>query len=386
MLDSVVQNLIDEKREGTYWDFKREYHHNKAKLLHDIICLVNNIENRDAYLIFGINDNGVITGIEEDIKRKNQEHFTSFLRGKKFAGGIIPYVVLRTIFIENHEIDVLVIKESDKVPFYLEEQFKEDNTIVRAGSIYSRIEDRNTPINSTADSSHTELLWKIRLGLLPTPIDRLKTILLQKNKWRTNQTGYYFDEAPEFTIVENEEQREQYDKLPPSFYAYNQMNSHMSYSHYECRYYNTILSESQTAVLDSGRYHSPIPERGFINVDQYGQETLSYRYFIEDTLLYNLHHFLFDDDSHEAHHARQRFLEVILIFKSESEKYFFEDFIKINLSEILSELEYQSKDDFGPELDTEDEREKAIFNQQLQTGRLLVKKLNEYRINEGSLS
>ncbi|GAA3728063.1 ATP-binding protein [Salinicoccus jeotgali] len=385
MLDSVVQNLIDEKREGTYWDFKREYHHNKAKLLHDIICLANNLENRDAYLIFGINDNGVITGIEEDIKRKNQEHFTSFLRGKKFAGGIIPYVVLRTIFIENHEIDVLVIKESDKVPFYLEEQFKEDNTIVHAGSIYSRIEDRNTPINSTADSSHTELLWKIRLGLLPTPIDRLKAILLQKNKWRTNQTGYYFDEAPEFTIVENEEQREQYDKLSPSFYAYNQMNSHMSYSHYECRYYNTILSESQTAILDSGRYHSPIPERGFINVDQYGQESLSYRYFIEDTLLYNLHHFLFDSDSYEAHHARQRFLEIILIFKSEIEKNAFENFIKEDLQGFLYELEYQSEDDLLSDLDTENEREKTVFNIEIKTGKLLVNKLNEFKTGGRSL-
>ena len=58
MFKNTVFKLIDEKREGTYWDFKKEYHCNKARLLHDIICLANNIDNREAYLIFGVTDDG----------------------------------------------------------------------------------------------------------------------------------------------------------------------------------------------------------------------------------------------------------------------------------------------------------------------------------------
>ncbi|WP_234403077.1 AlbA family DNA-binding domain-containing protein [Ligilactobacillus agilis] len=121
LFEDEILNLISEKREGTYWDFKQEYHKNKARLLHDIICLANNIENRDAYLIFGISDLGSIVGVESDENRKNQEHFISFLHGKKFSGGVIPYVFLKTLTIDGHEVDALTIKKSNKVPFYLSE-------------------------------------------------------------------------------------------------------------------------------------------------------------------------------------------------------------------------------------------------------------------------
>lgn len=41
-LPELVANLASLKREGIYWDFKREWHDNKADLLHDIICMANN--------------------------------------------------------------------------------------------------------------------------------------------------------------------------------------------------------------------------------------------------------------------------------------------------------------------------------------------------------
>lgn len=34
MLKHKIINLIQEKREGSYWDFKAEYHKDKAELLH----------------------------------------------------------------------------------------------------------------------------------------------------------------------------------------------------------------------------------------------------------------------------------------------------------------------------------------------------------------
>lgn len=229
MLKEEILELIEEKREGTYWDFKQEFHKNKARLLHDIICLANNIDNRDAYLIFGVSDSGIIIGIESDENRKNQEHFTSFLRGKQFSGGTIPYVILKSWVVQNHEIDVLIIKKSDKVPYYLSEQFRDGKSIISAGSIYLRIEDQNTPINSTADPLRTEQLWKYRLGILPIPLQRLEIMLEKKNSWGKNQNGYYFVEAPEFTVTENEEQSESYDRNIAPFYAYNQMNSSISF-------------------------------------------------------------------------------------------------------------------------------------------------------------
>lgn len=51
-----VKDLILLKQEGFYWDFKREWYSQdkKADLLHDIICMANNLVNRDSYIIIGV--------------------------------------------------------------------------------------------------------------------------------------------------------------------------------------------------------------------------------------------------------------------------------------------------------------------------------------------
>ena len=59
-----IDELISLGQEGGYWDFKKQWYENKTALLHDIICMANNLENRDAYIIIGVdeeNDYGCIT-------------------------------------------------------------------------------------------------------------------------------------------------------------------------------------------------------------------------------------------------------------------------------------------------------------------------------------
>lgn len=63
MLNRKIRSLIDSKREGEYWDFKAKCHENKAELLHDIICLSNNLLSNEAYLILEVSDTGNILGI-----------------------------------------------------------------------------------------------------------------------------------------------------------------------------------------------------------------------------------------------------------------------------------------------------------------------------------
>ena len=53
-MNCEIRELISLKQEGSYWDFKREWHSNNADLLHDIICYANNLVNRDCYIIIGI--------------------------------------------------------------------------------------------------------------------------------------------------------------------------------------------------------------------------------------------------------------------------------------------------------------------------------------------
>lgn len=60
-----IVELIERKHEGTYWDFKKVWHENSADMLHDIICLSNNTENRNAYLIIGVANNYTVVGVTE---------------------------------------------------------------------------------------------------------------------------------------------------------------------------------------------------------------------------------------------------------------------------------------------------------------------------------
>lgn len=66
-LPELVANLASLKREGIYWDFKREWHDNKADLLHDIICMANNPAETTGLLIIGVDEEA---GYEPDRRRR----------------------------------------------------------------------------------------------------------------------------------------------------------------------------------------------------------------------------------------------------------------------------------------------------------------------------
>lgn len=55
-LEDEISYLIELHQEGEYWDFKRQWYDSSksADLLHDIICMANNLANHDAYIIIGL--------------------------------------------------------------------------------------------------------------------------------------------------------------------------------------------------------------------------------------------------------------------------------------------------------------------------------------------
>ena len=55
-LAEVALLLAERKQEGTYWDFKREWHEANSDLVHDIICLANNPGGETAMLLIGIDE------------------------------------------------------------------------------------------------------------------------------------------------------------------------------------------------------------------------------------------------------------------------------------------------------------------------------------------
>lgn len=154
-LNAEIVSLINSKKEDSFYDFKVQWHENNADLLHDILCLANNTDNRDAYLIIGVKDTSCdVVGVSE--WRKSDE-IHAFLRDKKFAGGHTPDVDLKGLYYKHFKIDVLVIKSSPNVPFYLEKNCQG----VFRHQIYTRVGDTNTPKTEQASYNDIEKLWRI---------------------------------------------------------------------------------------------------------------------------------------------------------------------------------------------------------------------------------
>lgn len=203
-LTKEIVALIDRKQEGGYWDFKQEWHKNKAELLHDIICLANNLENRDAYIIFGVKDETCeIVGVnKKDANRKNTAKIVDLLRnGKFFVGDIRPMARVETITIGEKELDILIVENSHNTPFRLEKDFpntdknsqKKKLKTVLAKNVYTRVQDTNTPINMTADPDKEEKLWRKRFHIDESVYDKLLYYLSKPDDWI--KIGLYGEDA-----------------------------------------------------------------------------------------------------------------------------------------------------------------------------------------------
>lgn len=124
-----IYELISYKQEGAYWDFKKEWYTEGrlADLLHDIICMANNMANRDAYIIIGIDEeNGYkVNDLTNANNRKSTQMIVDFLREKKFAGGIKPQVMIDSLKMEEGVIDIILVKNGHHTPYFLEEKYRD---------------------------------------------------------------------------------------------------------------------------------------------------------------------------------------------------------------------------------------------------------------------
>lgn len=327
-LKKTITNLISLKQEGAYWDFKRIWYdaaHNMG-LLHDIICMSNNLVNRDAYIIIGIDeeDDYSINDVLNDSNRKNTQKIVDFLKDKKFAGDIRPIVFVESISFAKDVIDVIVIQNSSNTPFYLKEKYRG----VFANHIYTRIQDTNTPTNSSADIDKVEWLWKKRFGLIQTPVERLDAFLGQPDGWVNGPYGEmqkYYKSFPEYTIKYNfaSDNRDGY-----VYYLFSQCDSNPHWMDIGIYYHQTLLAEIGGVSLDGGRYMTPCPETDGIIISGNHHWDIMYKYMVKGSFLYKLHQFFFINEySSDAQIARDRFMEVILLFNSEQERKLFKDYV-----------------------------------------------------------
>ena len=153
-LNTAIVDLIRSRKEDCFYDFKEVPHKENGSLVHDILCLSNNTENRDAYLILGVSDDYLVKGVEKEWKSNN---LYDLLRSLKFAGDHVPEVEGRDIHYMYQRIIVIKCRSSKHVPFYLVKEYKG----VHPYQIYTRVGDTNTPRNESANYSDVEKLWRI---------------------------------------------------------------------------------------------------------------------------------------------------------------------------------------------------------------------------------
>lgn len=340
-LTETVTRLIELKQEGEYWDFKRQWY-NKDKrddMLHDIICMSNNLANRDAYIIIGVDEKHdySLIDVSHDEERRSTQNIVDFLRDKQFAGDLRPMVTVESVTIGDCIIDVIVIYNSKSTPFYLKEKYRK----VKANHIYTRVQDTNTPIDSSADIKNEEKLWKKRFGLLLTPLERCGIYLKDKKNWEQREfykDTMYYSIFPEFTIETDydiEEHRNGYE-----YYMLNQINMNAHWASVYLKYHQTVLFQGLAVCLDGGRYFALIPD---IKPIKFSTHYIFYGYMIKDGLKYTFNDFLYDKDREEERWAHDVFMEGILIFENEEERLQFERFVQCNWGEV-----YEKKVDEVP--------------------------------------
>lgn len=310
MLNNRISGLLKLRTEGTYWDFKQEWHSNNSDLLHDIICMANNLEDCDAYIIIGATNTGEVCGVPET-NRKNQQNVIDFLKDKAFAGGVRPTVYVQCLNIDDKPVDVIIVKNTANTPYYLDKEYDG----LYKGNIYTRIVDTNTPKNSNADIDKVEWLWKKRFGLVGNFEHRLKRILLSDG-WVCEDRGewqeHFFNEFyPEIRIDVNDDetawQKENCTAHDCFFYLYGNImfwNLHdsekLTRKCYDIRWYGNRTRKFFTISAPKMDFDFVEPEYTFLNADlgillknSFGSGLgAAYAYFTEDSIEYLLLHMM----------------------------------------------------------------------------------------------
>ena len=202
-LAQIVRDLIGRRSEGVYWDFKLKHHANTGDLVHDVLCLANAEHKGPRFLVFGVEDGGVsVRTIKDDDRRRTQADIAGLFRdnARKFFESRFPTFHLRTIEIDTKQLDVLIIEDEPKKPYYLVERLRD----VRVHHIYSRVCDTNTPVDRVASPHEIERMWRERFGLDAPALERAKRCLAEPAAWTLREEdGFvccHHDVFPEFTL------------------------------------------------------------------------------------------------------------------------------------------------------------------------------------------
>lgn len=340
-LKQIVVELIARKTEGGYWDFKRSWHESNADLLHDIICMANNIENRDAYIIIGVANSGELNDITTDKNRKKTEHLISFLRTKRFVGQFRPIVKVETLSIEGNTLDIIVIENTTNTPYVLEEDYVEKkktqadkDKVIKQGNIYTRIQDTNTPVDKTADYDKAELLWKKRFHLNASPLEKFNYYIKDTDNWIFDSYAnelYYKYSSELFKIQEIREEDNGTNTV------WDHIGIYVPWHKYrvEITWQNVVIKTDE--VISNSKYSVLMPDFPHL---QFDNDTNIYYYwcYVKNSNREILNRLIVRDHS-TAQILDFDFYPNIIYFKNTNEKTEFEDYLHDNWNTLKNEFD-----------------------------------------------
>jgi len=389
-LDEIVRELFYLGVEGEYWDFKEkpyffegqskeEKNKKKNDLLHDIICMANNLSNRDAYIIMGIQDKPVkITGVKQFSNKWTQENYQDFLQNLTWAGDMIPTVEFRTI--NNGDLDVLIIKKSNRVPFYITKKYSK----VRENRIYVRKGSKNTAIDSQAEISDIEKLFEYRFGLTPFPKERVINYITDHYHWIEMKGDYetrswYYEKFPEYTMELVDDP--QNDELKAPVYALIQFNARTTWQILRLKYHQTILLEFSSHYIDEYRGISVQPKYNFLKLSDRMNDIKfpsMYYYYLSNSVEIELMYLLKELMQHDGE-AWRRHLSLIPVFDDDEERNIIEKYVEENKADIIEKIKKESENIcLGYNYDG-DEQHSKWDKEEIAVTKVVKNILNEYR-------
>lgn len=317
--------LLQAKREGPYWDFKKQWHDKKEKLLLDIIAMANNLADHDGYIFIGVDEenNYDIVDVLEDPNRRNTDGIVDFLRDKSFAGGIRPSVVVETLKLAEGTIDVIIIRNTTNTPYYLTKNYNS----VREGNIYVRVESSNTPIDRTADADSVEQLWRKRLRVDEEPLQSVRRYLLQNENWINSSSAgaliQYYRFHPEYTITLEMDDRDGVEYYMLGTYVYRLKPEWWMVT---IRYHQTVLGEVLMLGLDSSRCIVAAPDRELVHFNS--EKWARIDYFRHDSIVYGVHQHYCDPSDMGVWTGYRNFMRCVLEFENQDELQMFCGYVK----------------------------------------------------------
>ena len=343
-LEATVRDLIASRREGTYWDFKRQWYEKKDKgeLLLDIICLANNLESEVAYLIFGVAEVGKnkhqLVGVADDSNRIASNDLIDWLVQLQWHENRWPWVELIPLSIDGFEIDVLVIKQKrEELPYLLTREWSG----VLPYHLYIRRIDRKMAKAESATLHEAEQLWRRHFGLDIKGTRKLLSMLLDVENWE--YPSPYDDEMPymyygpdeSYTVYDDEIVNEEEES--PEFWMLDQDRPSFAWRKSRLMHDGTQLWDCDMVGIGRIRFWTSVPSADSLEwlYDDSSGADAPYAYFEQNTLSWGFHYLFAPRRQSPKKEAHDRTMKYVLVFEDREEHNEFRDYLQSKKDEFL---------------------------------------------------